>query len=213
MIKQAQRFISIVLLGFLLSSMGWAQSALEQCMEYYRQQDFDRLKTTLKTVAPQDTNRLEYLFFKSIFLRDADLAHKNYEKVYAHAQGRLKEMAAGRLYDYYYAKALYVKAEQFKNQKVEITPGFPAADTVRRAETHATPFKIQVGAFSKKQNALSELKQLKRQNINARIVERKIKRKKFYCVWIDGLNTIEETRKLAEQLKKKFNFNYRIIKP
>lgn len=214
MIKKAQRLIYTVLLGFLLSSMGWAQSPLEQCMNFYRQQDFDKIQLALKNVAPQDTNRLEYLFFKSIFLRDAELAKKNYEEVYARAQGALKKMAAERLYDYYYARALYVKANQFKNQTAEILPEKTSAtDTARRPAMRDAPFKIQVGAFSKKQNALVELNKLKRQKIKAQVVKKRIKQKDFYCVWVEGRNTIEETRELAEQLKKKFNFNYRIIKP
>ncbi len=212
--KKAQRLIFTVLLGFLLSSMGWTQSVLEQCMNFYRQQDFDKIQLALKNVAPQDTNRLEYLFFKSIFLRDAELAQKNYETVYARAQGALKKMAAERLYDYYYARALYVKANQFKNQTAEILPGKTATtDITQSQEKHEALFKIQVGAFSKRQNALAQLNKLESQKVKAQIVKRRINEKDFYCVWVKGLSTIEETRKLAEQLKKKFNFNYRIIKP
>ncbi len=205
--------LMLVVLGMKL----YAQMNQEQLINFYRNHQFKQIQLGLKQSTPQDTSSLSYLFFKTLFERNGLKAKQNYERVYQQAQSPLKSLAAQRLHDYYYALGLYVKAAQYTqihNDSVLATPQ-SASKPLKAGNLFSavSPFKVQFGAFGNEENAQRLLQVLHKQNIKAKVVQRKINFRKFYCVWVDGLKSIEETQKYAEQIKKQVHLDYRIIKP
>ena len=54
---------------------------------------------------------------------------------------------------------------------------------------------------------------LKTQNLDSEIVLRTVNRKLLYCVWLKGSDKFNETLKHAENIKQKYQLQYRIIQP
>ncbi len=205
--------VYILILVFIQNG-SYAQIKPQKLIALYRNQQFDQIKQMLTKASPNDTSGTTYLFFKTLFLRNGAQARKNYETVFKQSENPLKQLAAQRLHDYYYALGLYFKASQYQNETLtksgEKTKAKPATHNLF---SEKSPFEIQFGAFSRKANAELQAKKLTKQNIRARVVKRKINNKPFFCVWVNGLKNIEETQKFAEQIKKQIHLDYRIIKP
>ncbi len=201
------------LLILLLSSLNLSAQTNEQSLiNLYRNHQFNLIKQKLSEFAPQDTSGMTYLFFKTLFIRNGALAKKNYERVYRYASNPLKKLAAQRLHDYYYALGLYFKASQYSGiQPDSQKTGHPIKSDDLFYE--GSLFKIQFGAFSSKKNAEQQARFLQKENIQAKVVKRRINNRQLYCVWVNGLKNIEETQKFAEQIKKQVHLDYRIIKP
>ncbi len=196
----------------------YAQINENALMQFYRLHQFKQIKQALAQVAPQDTSTPAYLFFKTLLIKDGLQAKRNYEQVYLHADNPLKKLAAQRLHDYYYALGLYVKAAQYEGTPSDssnhaILPKNQSQGESANLFSRPSSLKIQFGAFSSKANAQDQAKLLRKQHLPVRIVERTINGRTLFCVWVDGLSNIEETRKFAEQIKKQVHLDYRIIKP
>lgn len=218
--KDKNRLIGNVFLLFLfvITVKSYAQINEQYLVELYRNHHFRQIKQALSQTAVKDSSDLTYLFFKTLFLKDGLQAKQNYERIFKQGDATLKKLAGQRLHDYYYAVGLYFKAAQYLNQLPDsgaqvVVP--PSQKTVPPTDlfTENSPFKIQFGAFSNRQNAEQQRQVLQNQHIQAKVVKRKIKNRQFYCVWVNGLKNIEETKKFADQIKQQVHFDYRIIKP
>ncbi len=197
-------FFKFGIIAIFISLTLYAQSGWEQMFTLYQQKDFKTLKAELERKSGADTASVNYRFFKAVFTKDAQKAKEKYENVFNHASGRLKQMAAQKLHDYYYALGYYVRASwygKYVGSESENTENLEEKSTLA----------IQFGAFSTRLNALRRQTILKQAGVSSSIVKRNINGKQLFCVWVEGKPTVEETRKLADQIKKQLNLDYRII--
>jgi len=202
----------IILIFFILNGLS-AQVNWENLFVYYRNGQFEQLNKALNRATQTQRQTPEFLFFKSLFEKDGTKAMQQYQQVFNTAGGRLKKLAAKKLYEYYFARGLYLKAATFSDylDNVTNTENNQAGAAIAPDEQQPA-YWVQFGAFSTRANALKRQEVLKRHGINSVIKIRKINNRDFYCVWVKGRNTLADTDQIAKQIKKQMNFDYRIIK-
>ncbi|MHB2148428.1 SPOR domain-containing protein [Calditrichota bacterium LG25] len=211
LIKEKTRLLtSGILIIFTLSVALFADENWQQWLKLYQSGQYAALKQRLEQVSPEPKNSLEYLFFKTLFIKDGARAVKNYQMIFEKSSGWLKHLAAQKLHDYYFALGLYLKAEGYASFIKEAPQ--EKASNPRSYKTDDPKYVIQFGAFSSMDNARKRQKELSQKRIDSQIVVRKINNKNFYCVWVKGGATFADTDQLAKQLKKQLGIEYRIIK-
>ncbi|MGD9898433.1 MAG: SPOR domain-containing protein [Calditrichaceae bacterium] len=211
-------FIFILLLSGFVD--GHAQNT-NQLTELYEQHDFDLLKENIGGIEGSYTKTPEYKFFKAVFIENGEEAQKEYKYVFDYGKGRIKYLAAYKMMDYYFARGYYNTAETYQkyildNEFSPVTnvdmegdskdPGSPPS------ENGKDEVFIQVGAFGYRENAVQLMDMLSTQNIDSKIIEREINDKKLFCVWINGLENLDDTLKFANEIKEKYDLDFRIIK-
>ncbi len=208
------RTFLLLLINFIFNLNGLlAQADWAVLKQFYQKGQYVELKQALLKADAQQQKSLEFLFFSSLFEKDGEQAVKNYQLVFDRANGWLKKAAAKKLFDYYFARGLYLKADSYKNYFVqkENSQTEPMSPEVN-PEQEQSAYYIQMGAFSSPENAEKRLKDLKKNGISAEIKIRKINNHNYYCVWVKGRSNFADTNKMARQIKKQLNLEYRIIK-
>ena len=214
------QFRHLVVLGCvaaLFAGQTLAQDKYNTLYNLYGQKQFEQLKSELSKYPSGPNASLDLRFFNALFEQDAELARQEYQYVFDRAAGKLKNMAAGKLMEYYYARGYYVNAEKYhkfivENKAADSRSG-AVGETVSEKPIKTGTYFIQVGAFGLRDNARELSQMLATQDLPARIVERNINGKALFCVWIEGKDSFENTLKYADKIKSKYDLEYRIIKP
>ncbi len=201
----------------LFAGTVFAQYNYTTLYNLYEQKQFNLLESELSKYPNGSNISLELRFFNTLFEQDAELARQEYQYIFDRAEGKLKNLAAGKLMEYYYARGYYVNAEKYhkfivEHKTVNTRSGSIGAKGSEIPEQKGTYF-IQVGAFGMKENARELSQMLGTQDISSRIVERNINGRTLFCVWIEGKDSFENTLKYADKIKSKYDLEYRIIKP
>jgi hypothetical protein len=175
-------FIPIILISFAQDTASLYKLYAERKME------------ALKSQLPLLKESPEKTFFQTLFISNADSSVELYKLIYKNASGKLKPLVSRKLYEYYYAKGFYVTAQRYEDSEGE------------------SVYEIQLGAFLSQENALDLKEKLFNGGLKTYLVIKEINQKKFYCIRMKGKDSIESTTSLADQIGRKFNLKYRIIK-
>jgi hypothetical protein len=186
----------------------------------YQNRQFRTLQERVTVLSGQYPENAEVRFFNALFLEDGEEAAQIYEQLYPGASEQLRKELAKKLSEYYYARGFYTRAEEF--QKIKQTefpenlksPGEPVPPEHRntpQTETKKVNFIIQVGAFGQEENARQLKKSLQSHQIVSRIITRLVNGKNLYCVWVNGGNSLDETVRIAVNIKAQFQLEYRIL--
>jgi cell division protein FtsN len=190
----------------------------------YQQKKITALQQQTQQLAGQYPDKDEIQFFKALSLENGDEAVKIYEQLYLRAAAGevLKNELSKKLSQYYYARGLYVRAAEFDKTPATASPIPPGAvplmsttagvQTAKPTQDRATNYIIQVGAFGEEENARQLQKSLHARKFKSSIVERTVNGRTLYCVWVNGGASLDETLRLADKIKNRFNLEYRILK-
>ena len=214
-------FTFILLLSILLQIPSVFAQKHQDLFTYYSNRKIDQLETRLKQLENVNQNEPEILFFRTILSDDGENAFNVYDRLFKASKGPLKNLAAQKLAEYYYARGFYVKSSEYKNIAKTYIPlktseESKSGDNTKeyKIEPRSTSiYKIQVGAFGVRENANDLAEYLKDKKLDVSVVRREIDGKVLYCVWVDGESSIDQTEKVAEEIKKNFRLSYRIMKP
>ena len=187
----------------------------------YDQKNFHELKEKIQSYEKKHRDNIEIQFFKTLFNKNGDEAVDKYKELLDRADGRLKDYLLEKIAEYYYSKGFYITASKYRDSKTNYPEKEQNTGLERKndpeinhlVKTDTPKFRIQVGAFSLRENANTIKEKLQSHAINAVIVERTVNKKNLFCVWINGKNNFEDTKEYAEMIKKKLNLDYRILKP
>lgn len=192
----------IILLTILSAAL--SGQTTEQLFDLYEQKNTKELKQIVNSIQ-DDTPDIK--FFRYLFVENGDEAVRLYEALYPETGGRIKNMVARKIAEYYYAKGYYVKADEyFAYSKIAAAQSAPV-------RIPSKLYHIQVGAFGFSDNAERMKDLLQTRNITATVHQREINGKALFCVWIAGKEDLDQTRELAETLKKAHKLSYQIINP
>jgi hypothetical protein len=188
---------------------------------YYTNRQIDQLETRIQQLGNTNQNDPEVLFFRTVLSDNGDNAFNIYERLFKQSKGPLKNLAAQKLAEYYFARGFYVKSSEYKNIAktyipLKTTEKPKSGDNTREIKTEprdASIYKIQVGAFGVRNNANDLAEYLKSKKIEVSVVSREIDGKDLYCVWVEGGSNLDSTEEIAEEIKKNFRLSYRIVKP
>ena len=197
-----------------------AAQNISELFSLYQDKNFSVLQQKVQELSIPYPEKAELRFFNALFLENGEAAVQVYEQIYPDAGGILKTELAKKLGEYYYARGFYTRASEFDKVRqagpAVIQPGPP--DVISRETKISTPpekkkvnFIIQVGAFGQEENARQLRKSLQAQKIGSRVVTRLINGKNLYCVWVDGGNSLDETLRIADAIKGRFQLEYRIL--
>jgi hypothetical protein len=188
----------------------------------YNERKIQELKNKLDFFEKSYPDHLEILFFKTLFIVNGDEAVSSYQQLTGQADEKLKSYLIKKISEYYYAKGYYITALEYQ-KKITTPSEHIGQDKIKENNNHSaneqlhvdnsSKFKIQLGAFSVKENAIQLKDMLFHNHLNAVIVERRINETRLYCIWINGKDNFESTKEYAEMIKNKFKLEYRIIKP
>jgi len=83
-------------------------------------------------------------------------------------------------------------------------------DELQKAQVALTKFTVQVGAFTKRENALKQAKKLKAMNYPAEVFARQ-HRDALHLVWVGDFATRDEAVKFGDELRKKVGGQIQIV--
>lgn len=211
--------INLIFYALLLFTLVQDMSAqgFDKLFDLYDQNNIVELqeRVTKLTASYPQNNVLR--FFSTLFVENGEQALQEYLSLFDKSEGKLKGYVADRLADYYYARGYYVTSQRYAEQAKKMmllglkTEAKSTKPIPEKVETAGQVYKIQVGAFGFRYNADQLTSMLDTQNIASEIVKRKVNGVELYCVWINGYASHEETKKYAENLKRKYHLHYRII--
>jgi hypothetical protein len=189
--------------------------------EYYANKQIDKLETRVGQLDNSTQNDPEVKFFSTVLTDNGDNAFSIYERLFIQSRGVLKNLAAEKLAEYYYARGFYVKSaeyEKFANSYIpaKTTEAVKSGDNTNESKTEQRThsiYKIQVGAFGVKDNANDLAGFLQAKKLEVSVVSRNIGGNILYCVWVEGGSNIQSTEDIAKEINKKYQLSYRIIKP
>jgi hypothetical protein len=187
------------------------QNPADKLFELYRNAEYKQLAENFKELSiNHKLNRDEQLLFESLLSEDGQKTFSGMMNLVKSDDGRVREIALGKIKDYYFARGYYQTANEFEKELVAL----PAESVLPVAEPAlaGSDFHIQVGAYGFRENAERLQKMLATQNIRAEIVTRVQNAKTLYCVWISGLESLDQTMEYAQTLKEKYDLSYHIIK-
>ncbi|MHA1988896.1 MAG: hypothetical protein ACW98D_19940, partial [Promethearchaeota archaeon] len=90
-----------------------AQNHLD-LFEYYANKQIDKLETRVQQLEKNLKNDPEVLFFSTVLTDNGDKAFSIYERLFIQSHGPLKNLAAEKLAEYYYARGFYIKSKEYE---------------------------------------------------------------------------------------------------
>ena len=202
------RHNTFIIVLFLFYPFVLTGQNLDYLYSLYQDKKMGELKAELDNIAPDSNTNPDLTFLRTLFIEDGDAAVKIYESLSENTSGILKYFLSQKLAEYYYARGYYIKSEEWRSEMQK-----PESLLKKPTLWDKNNYKIQVGAFSFKDNASKLHNILGSNNIQSEIIQRKINDKTLFCVWIEGKTTREETEVFAEQIKSRFRLKYQIIQP
>ena len=205
---------------FLSLSIVTAQNH-QDLFEYYKNKQIDKLTTRIQQLKNNAQNDPEVLFFSTVLTDNGDVAFSTYERLFIQSRGIVKNLAAEKLAEYYYARGFYIKSSEYEKFgktyiPVKTLEVIKSGDNTRekKAEQRSKSiYKIQVGAFSVIDNANDLAGFLRGKKLEVSVVTRKVSGNNLYCVWVEGGSDFKSTEDIAVEIKKIYNLSYRIVKP
>jgi len=207
--------ITFILLGLSLLNQAAAQD-ISEWYALYRNKNFSALRQEIEQQTDSSGRNDELRFFKTLFLENGDDAFAIYEQLYPRSSGTLRTCLGEKLAQYYYARGFYVRAAEFggndsKSMTIDESAVSRSVKGTGPAEGKKVNFIIQVGAFSQEPNARHLQDGLRAQKIESQIVTRVVNGRNLYCVWVNGEHSLEATLKTADNIKERFQVEYRIL--
>jgi len=214
-------FFSTLILSLVFSISTVSAQQHRDLFEYYGNRQVDKLKNRIQQLGNTSQNDSEILFFRTVLTDNGDNAFSVYDRLFKQSHGPLRNLIAGKLAEYYYARGFYVKSSEFENIAkayipVKTTDETKSGDNIEESKTErstASIYKIQVGAFGIIDNANDLANFLEGKKLEVTVVSRNVSGKILYCVWVEGGSNFNSTEEIAEEIKKKYQLSYRIVKP
>jgi len=213
-------FITWILSLFIINSTVSAQNHPE-LFEFYANKQFDKLETRIQQLGDSAKDDPEVVFFSTLLTDNGESAVSIYEQLFNQSQGPLKKLASEKLAEYYYALGFYIKSfeyEKYSNTYIpdKTTEITKSGDNIIRSKSESDTesiYMIQVGAFGVIDNANDLAAFLKGKELEVSVVSRTIGGNILYCVWVKGDSNFDNTEKIAEKIKEKYDLSYRIVQP
>lgn len=212
-------FIPVIYIFSLFHFTVTAQS-FDELITLYKDQKHEQLKKEIdKLPDDPELSKTENAFLKALTTPNAEEAKRIYERLFDAGSPKVRYLAAQKLMQYHYARGYYITSEDYqkyllRNEK-DLQPGDDRkllSETYQVENAPGPSFFIQVGAFGYQDNAEQLQSMLETQNIKCSIVPRNIGGTKLFCVWIKGKTSLDETISFANDIKERYDLNYRIIK-
>jgi len=90
--------------------------------------------------------------------------------------------------------------------------GHLPADAMQKAYARLLKYTVQVGAYSKHDNAVAQVKQLQKRGYDADIQELQQGKQKMNFVWVGRFATREEAARFGEEIRKKVGGSYQVVR-
>lgn len=186
------RIVWIILLLSSLHAQDW-----KMYFKQYMDGNIDSLQFDKITV--RDENDPYYLTIKAAFTKEASVAKTLYEKALQNSSDeKLSEFIIDKIYDYYYARGLYLTAQNFKKRWERILKNSKYNENINSKKEGKGVY-LQFGVFSRKENAMKFIEINKDMNIHLKILHKDYK---FYVVSGPYFDE-NEARELSKFIKKK----------
>jgi hypothetical protein len=182
----------------------------------------------------------DLLYVSALIAQDGDAATKLYARVIeSKKKCPYTDAAYFKLWQYYYAQGLYSKADTYKSglekkfpdskyvhlfelKESKVTEDASAPpksgvlsgeSTKQTSQVHkaAEGPSVQVGAFSKKENAKEIVKRLSDPTLSVSISEKNVGGTVFYIVTAAGFADSDAANAYVERINKKFSLQSRVI--
>ena len=231
----------ILLLSVFVSCSIFAQKSAAGYIRAIENGKQDSIKTLVEQELKKKPKDADLLYVSALLTDDGAEAIKKYTKVTeAKKQSSYADAAWFKLYQYHYALGLYSKAQNCKDTLtknfpkskyialLDNTKSEPAMKTAKMApnpnagkvypsvidapvETTASSIIVQIGAFSKKENAKELMRKLDGKKVNITLSEKNVGGSVFYIVSAFGFGSDTDAKQFSEKINKQFSLQSRII--
>ena len=193
----------------------------QDLFEYYENKQIDKLTTRIQQLKNNAQNDPEVMFFSTVLTDNGDAAFSIYERLFIQSRGIVKNLAAEKLAEFYYARGFYIKSSEYEKfaktyiplKTIEVVKSGDNTREKKIEQRSKSIYKIQVGAFSVIDNANDLAGFLRGKKMEVSVVTRKVGGNNLYCVWVEGGSDFKSTEDIAVEIKKKYKLSYRIVKP
>jgi hypothetical protein len=212
---------TILILSFSLFNSIVSAQKHQDLFDYYSSKQIENLELRIKQLEGSGNNDPELQFFRAVISDNGDNAFQIYERLFKQSEGPLKNLTAQKLAEYYYARGFYIRSSEYEKIAktyipVKTTESVKTGDNTNnyKAKKPTTPiYQIQVGAFGVRKNADDLARFLGNKKLRVSVVNREVDGTDLFCVWVEGKSNLDDTEKVANEIKKKYSLSYRIIKP
>ena len=214
-------FVTILIVSHIIFISVVAAQKHQDLFNFYTNKQIQELESRVQELENLKLADPEILFFKTVLSDNGDNAVAVYEKLHKESKGSLKNLTAQKLAEYYYARGFYVRSSEYKKIAktyipVKTTEYSNSGDNTSEYKTErqqTSIYKIQVGAFGVKENAIDLAEYLKKKKLTVNVVNREVDGTTLHCVWVEGRSSLEDTEEMAKEIKRKYRLSYRILKP
>lgn len=163
----------------------------------------------LRQIRESASSEAEKLFLEALFETDGKRAAAIFQNVWDYyPSSPLAWAAMERLYEYYYARGAYIRADSLaqilkEKPRFDLTPAPP--------QTQNEIFLIQVGAFSDFINAAKLNVKLEGMGYEVELKEKKVESGTLFVVLVGSFNSRIEAEKAAKSLEVELQLKSRVI--
>jgi cell division septation protein DedD len=189
----------------------------------------------LQNLKMTDSGSPSVIFLDAVLTKNGEDALKKYSVIVEkYPQSKYADASLYRIFSYYYSLGYYKKAEASLDKLKKDFPASPyiktadrkipddneqtisseekkPAEQIKVAETKASNFLIQAGAFMNVDNAKNLIDNLKKENLSAEISTKEIGGSILNVVTISGFAAEEDAKSVLSLLEKKFNLKGRVV--
>lgn len=224
----------------LFASFTFSQKKTTDYIQAIESGNQESVRKTVEQEVQKHPDDPDLLYVSALITQDGDAATKLYVRVIeSKKKCAYADAAYFKLWQYYYAQGLYSKADSYKSglekkfpdskyvhlfeikeSKVPEDASAPTGSGVKPDEkTRQTNLtrkagdgpSVQVGAFSKKENAKEIVKKLSDPTLSVSISEKNVGGTVFYIVTAAGFADSDAANAYVERINKKFSLQSRVI--
>ncbi len=226
----------IFILTLLVSCSLFAQRSAADFIRAIENGKQDSVKSLVDKELKKKPKDADLIYVSALLTDDgAEAARKYVKATETKNHGSYADAAWFKLWQYHYALGLYSKAQNFRDS---LTQNFPKSKYIALLDNtisedrpvhltaaprtdrstplvEATPTAssctVQIGAFSKKENAKELMRKLDTKKVNITLSEKNVGGSVFYIVSASGFGSDAEAKKFSEKINKQFSLQSRII--
>lgn len=175
-----------------------------KCIDFLVNQKIDEAYTLYLSLN-KSSNDEETRFLNAYFSRNVDDVIKTYEDLYLNTKNsKIKYLATKKLYEYYYAKGLYIKAQNLKSSLNIATN----VTTINSDKIETSKYSIQCGVFGLESNALA-LKEKIATLVKNEVYLTKdiINEQEVIRVFIGNVNSYQQAESIKKVVDSKLSLN------
>ncbi|MCB2204774.1 SPOR domain-containing protein [bacterium] len=211
----------LILFALCLPALVHAQAgrSLEALLDRVRAGDRQEVSALLPDLKKTHADKAGVLFLEALCEENAEKALDLYQRIVdEHHGSSWADDALHRLYQYSYAVGAYRTARSYQERLDKEYPRSPYASAKATAAAEeknasgAKQYSVQIGAFTKKEDAQRRIDELKKKGYTAYLREKSVKGKTVHAVWLGIFPEYSQAQAYARKFKEQQGIDALVVR-